>query len=154
MRCGLQFVGSCGSVCGRSLSCGKHTCPVICHEGDHFDILLTLVSTHAPPFRLQGNALLVKWRSRYAVCVVGQSGRRGVEIGNPGQMPHHSLAILSVEGKCSVTVTVCVSVLHGWQMNKLCGEPRGSMKCSSCFLFLYPYRLKIDYSQKKLCKTF
>ncbi|KAF9445356.1 hypothetical protein P691DRAFT_710436 [Macrolepiota fuliginosa MF-IS2] len=39
-RCGLdQGKGktknlSCGNVCGRALTCGKHTCEKVCHEGD------------------------------------------------------------------------------------------------------------------------
>ncbi|KAF8157144.1 hypothetical protein B0H34DRAFT_712422 [Crassisporium funariophilum] len=41
-RCGIDAKGkdkggrdlSCGAICGRTLSCGKHPCNKICHEGD------------------------------------------------------------------------------------------------------------------------
>ncbi|KAF8957390.1 hypothetical protein BDZ97DRAFT_1906818 [Flammula alnicola] len=39
-RCGIDVRGngvrnlSCGQACGRPLSCGKHTCDKICHDGD------------------------------------------------------------------------------------------------------------------------
>ena len=62
-------------------------------------VLLPLISTHDLLVGLQESARLVMRRSKCDVCVVGQSGRRGAEIGRPGQVSRRSLAILSVEGK-------------------------------------------------------
>lgn len=35
MRCSLYtFLPSCGATCGKSLPCGRHCCPSVCHPGE------------------------------------------------------------------------------------------------------------------------